>query len=559
MLCCVLAVAHKTCWQRSLIASVSSRHVSTRKRTLIRELINQSILRLLYLASTSSTQSIQPLSCFLLDQSAAHQAAIYFARLGWAPRHRPSAIEQRCNVACTLTFDRHSSNTSNTTATTTTAPPLKETTKKPRNNIRPLHVPNPIGLAAGFDKDGIIIQPLLDMGFGSVEIGTVTPEPQPGNPKPRLFRLVEHGALINRYGFNSSGADAVETNLRDYCYHNSTSALGSSGGGGVVGINLGKNRDSVTADQVVADYQRLIRQLGPLANYLVINISSPNTAGLRDWQTDRLALQQLLQACLDERDRLANNNESNNIDNKNDNSVPPLFVKLAPDLTDQQLSDIAQTCLQVGMDGLVVSNTTNQRPEDLIRHHNEPGGLSGTPLKDKSTHCIRVLYAAVQGQIPIIGVGGVSTGVDAYEKIRAGASLVQIYSTLVYQGPGVVSRIRHELAQHILTFHGSGTSVMDLVGLDHDDLIWAQLRRQQRQQLDRLQQQQQQQPSPEFSVEHEELESPSQRETVMARDNCDTKTSSGGSGHNTTVDDEHANDTDAADGPTATIPNPEAL
>ena len=245
---------------------------------------------------------------------------------------------------------------------------------------------------------------------------------------------------------------------------------------GAVGINLGKNRDSVDADDVVADYRRLIRQLGPLADYLVVNVSSPNTAGLREWQTGE-ALRTLLLACLDERDQLvAAVSDDDGSDETKNQTVPPLLVKLAPDLTDDQLREIATTCLQVGVDGLVVSNTTHQRPADLIHHHlaGEEGGLSGTPVKSLSTHCIRVLYAAVRGQIPIIGVGGVANGLDAYEKLRAGASLVQVYSTLVYQGPGVVSRIRHELAQHILTLHGPAAGVSDVVGLDHEALVWEQ-------------------------------------------------------------------------------------
>jgi len=417
---------------------------------------------------------------FFYHAAAAHHAAIYCASKGLSPRHRPSAIEQRCNVACTLTFSHSSSTDRNT--------------QSPR--VRPLYVPNPIGLAAGFDKDGVIVQPLFDLGFGAVEVGTVTPKPQPGNPKPRMFRIPEQLAIINRYGFNSPGADVVETNLRAYYDHRkqqwqhykqrqqqSTTVTGLISNWlvppqppvqGAVGINIGKNRDSGSSEKVLQDYALLIRQLGPLADYLVLNVSSPNTAGLRDWQSGD-ALRSLLVACLKERNQLVLSSSNSSSSSSTNNDVPPLFVKLAPDLTDDQLREIAQTCLDVGIDGLVVSNTTNQRPADLIQHHvtaSETGGLSGAPVKDMSTHCIRVLYAAVRGQLPIVGVGGVSNGEDAYEKLRAGASWVQIYSTLVYQGPGVVSRIRQELAERVLTLHGQATGIQDVVGLDHDALVW---------------------------------------------------------------------------------------
>jgi len=415
---------------------------------------------------------------------AAHHAAIYFATKGLSPRHRPSVTEQHANVTCNIIFDKHGDTAADST--------------KPK--VRPLRVPNPVGLAAGFDKDAVIIQPMLDLGFGFVEVGTVTPKPQEGNPKPRMFRLPEHFGIINRYGFNSPGADVVQTNLQayyqQYSSNRSTNAANAAEpvsipralwnmvapalllvppATGAIGINIGKNRDSVERDQVLADYTSLIRQLGPWADYLVLNVSSPNTAGLRDWQSGD-ALKSLLQACLEERDKLAHTASSSS--SNDDGTVPPLFVKLAPDLTDEQLQDIAATCLAVGIDGIVVTNTTNQRPADLIHHHlaQEAGGLSGQPVKQLSTSCIRKLYSATRGQIPIVGVGGIASGQDAYEKICAGASLVQVYSMLVYEGPGVVSRIRHELAE-IMALEGH-KSIQDMVGCDHEDMFWEKRQKQ---------------------------------------------------------------------------------
>ena len=385
---------------------------------------------------------------------------------------------------CTLEFDSRTRTHADTNA------------KRPR--VRPLSVPNPIGLAAGFDKDGVIVAPMLALGFGFVEVGTVTPRPQEGNPKPRMFRLPEHLGIINRYGFNSPGADVVQANLRAYydsvqqqqrdsaATDESSLSLSSLGKAlwqwmtsssprrqptGAIGINIGKNRESVEPNDVLADYTALIRQLGPLADYLVLNVSSPNTEGLRDWQSGQ-ALKSLLEECLRARDSLANSSNKKRNDHDDEPTVPPLFVKLAPDLSDQQLQEIATTCLAVGIDGIVVTNTTNQRTEDLIHHHvaQEAGGLSGRPVKNMSTDCIRKLYKAVHGQVPIIGVGGIGSGHDAYEKICAGASLVQVYSMMVYEGPGVVSRIRRELAE-LMSLHGH-KSVDDMVGIDHEDIFW---------------------------------------------------------------------------------------
>ena len=352
-----------------------------------------------------------------------------------------------------------------------------------------------MGLAAGFDKDATIIQPILQLGFGYTEVGTITLQPQPGNvEKPRMFRLPSDYAIINRYGFNSLGANVVQENLMAYRNQLRTNAdLDDKDDAnskenyfvrfmqwlfptpefrsGVVGINLGMNKESgtdVNGNSVITDYTTLIQQLGPASDYLVINISSPNTPGLRDWQTNTDGLPKLLTACVTARNQLPNNNNNNN-----DNDVPPLFVKLAPDLTDDELIVIAKICVEVGIDGFVVSNTTNQRPADLIHHHLatlEHGGLSGRPLRDRSTAIIRILYKATNGQIPIIGVGGISSGHDIYEKLRAGASLVQIYSHMVYFGPGSISKLRKELAE-LLLLHGH-RDVKDVVGLDHEEIAW---------------------------------------------------------------------------------------
>ena len=411
------------------------------------------------------------------DPETAHHLAVYFAQHNMAPIYHPSAIEQRCVVGTTLEFKNDNQ----------------------QKEVRNLTVPHILGLAAGFDKDATIIDPILKLGFGSTEVGTITLQPQPGNVKPRMFRLPSDFAIINRYGFNSLGATAVKENLMTYRNqfrnttphdHNddeegavqddATTANNSNTNenylirivrwlfpiyecrNGVIGINLGMNKESGGSENtVIADYTTLIQQLGPYADYLVINISSPNTPGLRDWQTDSDGFPKLLTACLTARNQL------------DDDSVPPLFVKVAPDLTDDELMKIAKTCADVGIDGFVVANTTNQRPADLIHHHLatvEHGGLSGRPLRDRSTAMIRVLYKATNGRIPIIGVGGISSGHDIYDKLRAGASLVQVYSHMIYFGPGSVSQLRKELAE-LLILHGY-RNVKDVVGLDHDEITW---------------------------------------------------------------------------------------
>jgi len=279
--------------------------------------------------------------------------------------------------------------------------------------------PNPIGLAAGFDKNAEVANAMLRLGFGFVECGTLTPRPQPGNPRPRLFRLEEDAAVINRLGFNNDGlaVGAARLAQRQRCH-------------GIVGANIGKNRD--TADDV-ADYVRGVTALAPLADYLVVNVSSPNTPGLRELQR-KSAVTALIERLQAARASVAPEHP------------PPLLLKIAPDLTAEERGDLAQAALATGIDGLVIANTTVARPASLrSRHAHEPGGLSGKPLFAPSTALTAEMYRLTQGRLPIIGVGGVASGEDAYAKIRAGASLVQLYTALVYHGLGLVARIKREL------------------------------------------------------------------------------------------------------------------
>ncbi|NWW71898.1 PYRD dehydrogenase, partial [Climacteris rufus] len=329
---------------------------------------------------------------------------------------------------------------------------------------------NPVGLAAGFDKQCEAVDGLYKMGFGFVEVGTVTPKPQEGNPKPRVFRLAEDEAVINRYGFNSHGHIAVERRLRA----RQERQIRLTGAGMPLGVNLGKNKSSTDA---AADYVAGVRTLGPLADYLVVNVSSPNTPGLRDLQ-GKAELRDLLTKVLVERDLLPCKRK------------PAVLVKIAPDLTAQDKQDIASVVCELGVDGLIVSNTTVSRPSNLrSRQCMEPGGLSGKPLRELSTQTIREMYTLTQGEgkqslgvhtsiacglltlllptgrVPIIGVGGVSSGQDALEKIRAGASLVQLYTALVYHGPPVVGAVKREL-EELLREQGF-KNVMEAVGADH--------------------------------------------------------------------------------------------
>ncbi|KAL8195160.1 UNVERIFIED_CONTAM: hypothetical protein K2H54_047341 [Gekko kuhli] len=305
---------------------------------------------------------------------------------------------------------------------------------------------NPLGLAAGFDKHGEAVDGLFRLGFGFVEVGSVTPQPQDGNPRPRVFRLPEDQAVINRYGFNSHGHAAVRHRLG--ARREAQRRLSQAGR--PLGINLGKNKGSADA---AADYAAGVRALGPLADYLVVNVSSPNTPGLRQLQ-GKGHLRRLLAQVLAERDALTCERK------------PAVLVKIAPDLTAQDKADIASVVCEVGIDGLVVTNTTVSRPATLRGTlRDEEGGLSGAPLRQLSTQTVSDMYTLTQGRVPIIGVGGVCSGRDALEKIRAGASLVQMYTALTYRGPPVVGAVKREL-ESLLREQGF-QSIKDAVGADH--------------------------------------------------------------------------------------------
>ena len=297
---------------------------------------------------------------------------------------------------------------------------------------------NPIGLAAGFDKNAEVADVMMALGFGYAEIGSVTPRPQPGNPRPRLFRLTADRAVINRMGFNNDGMEAVAARLERRT------------GNGIVGVNLGKNKDT---EDAASDYRKGILRLTQYADYLVINVSSPNTPGLRALQ-GKEPLRELLQAAMASRAEAIPDNP------------PPLLLKIAPDLTDEDKSDIAEVALETGIDGLIATNTTIDRPPTLIDpRKTETGGLSGKPVFEPSTRVLGEMYKLTGGKLPLIGVGGIASGADAYAKIRAGASLVQFYSAMVYGGPGLVGVIKRELIA-CLKADGFG-NVAEAVGAAH--------------------------------------------------------------------------------------------
>ena len=305
-----------------------------------------------------------------------------------------------------------------------------------KTSVFGLDFTNPVGLAAGFDKNAEVMDAMLAQGFGFVEAGTVTPLPQDGNARPRLFRLKEDRAVINRFGFNNAGLEAFAKNL--------TTQKGRSG---IVGANVGANKDAADRTE---DYVTGIKRLNGLASYFTVNISSPNTPGLRALQS-RDALEDLLTKVIKAR---------------NEGPATPILLKIAPDLSDEDKKDIAAVALEVGIDGLIISNTTIARPNSLKNpHKDEAGGLSGAPLMTSSTKTLSDIYRLTDGKIPLVGVGGIASGADAYAKIRAGASLVQFYSMLVYGGTGLVAKIKRELADCIKS--DGFSSVDQAVGADH--------------------------------------------------------------------------------------------
>lgn len=295
---------------------------------------------------------------------------------------------------------------------------------------------NPLGLAAGFDKNCVVVEPLAKLGFGFVEVGTVTFAPQPGNPKPRLFRLTDDQALINRLGFNNDGAAAVAERLRRL------------GRGCVVGVNIGKNKE-VPVENATENYLKCFDLVQPFADYVAVNVSSPNTPGLRQLQN------------ADNLDELLGSLQARNTEL----GGKPLLVKIAPDLTEGEIEAIAEIAVNYGLDGIIATNTTISRDGLTSSGVREigAGGLSGRPLRERSTEVIRSIYRYTGGKLPIIGVGGVFDADDAFEKIAAGACLVQAYTGFVYGGPGFANRINHGLAA-ILKERGF-TKLDDAVGI----------------------------------------------------------------------------------------------
>ncbi|KAK4757544.1 hypothetical protein SAY87_018845 [Trapa incisa] len=359
----------------------------------------------------SATKLINPLFA-LLDAEFAHTLAVSAAARGWVPKEkRPDPSNLGLEV-----WGRKFS--------------------------------NPVGLAAGFDKNAEAIEGLLGMGFGFVEVGSVTPVPQEGNPKPRIFRLRKEGAVINRCGFNSEGIMVVAKRLgaqhgkRKLDETSSSSPTsgdevkhGGKAGPGILGVNLGKNKSS---EDAAADYVQGVHTLSQYADYLVINVSSPNTPGLRTLQ-GRKQLKDLVKKVQAARDEMQWGEEG----------PPPLLVKIAPDLSKEDLEDIAAVSLALRLDGLIISNTTISRP-DVVKQNPvsaEGGGLSGKPLFNMSTNVLREMYTLTRGKIPLIGCGGISSGEDAYKKIRSGATLVQLYTGFAYGGPALIPKIKAELSQ----------------------------------------------------------------------------------------------------------------
>jgi dihydroorotate dehydrogenase len=288
--------------------------------------------------------------------------------------------------------------------------------------------PNPVGLAAGLDKNAEHLDALAALGFGFIEVGTVTPRPQAGNPKPRMFRLPNHEAIINRLGFNNAGIDTLVRNVEQSNYR------------GVLGINIGKNRDTPN-DKAADDYLRCMRRAWPLASYLTVNISSPNTKGLRDLQQKR-TLERFIGQLREEQEQLAGQHGAHK----------PMLLKIAPDLDDAELDDMAEVLQACGIDGVICTNTTLDRsPIEGVHHAEEAGGLSGRPLLERADRVLAGMRQRLPDRIPIIGVGGILEGDAAVGKLKAGASLVQIYSGMIYRGPHLLGECVEEIRRQQTT------------------------------------------------------------------------------------------------------------
>ncbi|MCZ2115845.1 MAG: quinone-dependent dihydroorotate dehydrogenase [Anaerolineae bacterium] len=288
-----------------------------------------------------------------------------------------------------------------------------------------LHFPNPLGIAAGFDKDARVVRGLALLGFGHIEVGTLTPRPQPGNPRPRIFRLPADGAVINRMGFPNGGVAAAVPRLR---------ALAEHPHDFVLGVSLGKQKETPLAD-AAGDYIAVMRAVHAYADYLAVNISSPNTPGLRELQGGRY-LERLLGALVAENRGLA----------AADKPSPPLWVKVAPDLEPREVDEIMEALVATGVDGIIVANTTLARDGLADQARSEAGGLSGRPLRERATELIGYIHQQMGDALPIIGVGGVGSAAEAREKLDAGAAVVQIYTSMIYGGPGLPGRILRDLA-----------------------------------------------------------------------------------------------------------------
>ncbi|PWA09718.1 dihydroorotate dehydrogenase (quinone) [Pueribacillus theae] len=310
------------------------------------------------------------------------------------------------------------------------------------SNYWGLCFPNPVGLAAGFDKNAGVYRGLAAIGFGFVEVGTITPVGQPGNEKPRLFRLVEDKAIINRMGFNNHGADEAAKNLAEYQRANVP-----------IGVNIGKNKGTPN-EEASSDYEKCLEKLYAYGHYFVINVSSPNTPNLRDLQGTE-ELRQLIKGIQKKKTELEQSGAK----------AKPILLKVAPDMADEQMHDIVHLAVAEGLSGIIATNTTLSREGLINSNKKEAGGLSGRPLTEASTAWIKEIYQEVGSRVPIIGVGGIFNGDDAYEKIRAGASLVQVYTGMIYEGPGIMKAINKRLIQ--LLKQDGFTNIREAVGVDH--------------------------------------------------------------------------------------------